>query len=125
MANQQTQKKNQCNLILMAITIFVFAGCATSSFSAKSKAVNLYENGKKLYDKSSYTEAAANFETVVQNHSDSPMAPVAHYYLACSYRDNGQLDKAKASYQAIIDKYKTGIWVEAANKDLNTLNTKK
>lgn len=64
----------------------------------------LYRDGYSSYSGGHYEEAIANLQKVVDEQADYGDGNAA-YYLAQSYRKNGDLDSAKPYYQYVIDNY--------------------
>ena len=64
----------------------------------------LYQEGYGYYQRGKYEDAITDLQKVVDEEEDFQDGSAA-YYLAQSYRKNGDLDSAKPYYQYVIDKH--------------------
>lgn len=90
----------------------------TSYLSKKSKSIykdlndevraqyldKLYQEGYGYYQRGKYEDAITDLQKIVDEEEDFQDGSAA-YYLAQSYRKNGDLDSAKPYYQYVIDKH--------------------
>ena len=65
---------------------------------------NLYQEGYGYYQRGKYEDAITDLQKIVDEEEDFQDGSAA-YYLAQSYRKNGDLDSAKPYYQYVIDKH--------------------
>ena len=64
----------------------------------------LYQEGYGYYQRGKYEDAITDLQKIVDEEEDFQDGSAA-YYLAQSYRKNGDLDSAKPYYQYVIDKH--------------------
>lgn len=64
----------------------------------------LYQEGYGYYQRGKYEDAITDLQKIVDEEEDFQNGSAA-YYLAQSYRKNGDLDSAKPYYQYVIDKH--------------------
>lgn len=64
----------------------------------------LYQEGYGYYQRGKYEDAITDLQKIVDEEEDFEDGSAA-YYLAQSYRKNGDLDSAKPYYQYVIDKH--------------------
>lgn len=64
----------------------------------------LYQEGYGYYQRGKYKDAITDLQKIVDEEEDFQDGSAA-YYLAQSYRKNGDLDSAKPYYQYVIDKH--------------------
>ena len=92
-------------------------GCATGGQYIDDS----YHQAKKAYETGKYEEAAKDFGQYITDNPDSSLNEINLYYLGNSYMKLGQLDKAKEAYQKLIGQFKSGFWVELAQKDMEKM----
>ena len=64
----------------------------------------LYQEGYGYYQRGKYEDAITDLQKIVDEEEDFQDGSAA-YYLAQSYRKNGDLDSAKPYYQYVIDNH--------------------
>lgn len=108
--------KNFYSALFLLIVLSV-TGCATGIPLNPS-----YSNADSAYKHKNYTEAAKYYEQFLQENPQSTLVEVSLFYLGQSYQETGEKEKAKEAYGKLIDKYKSGFWVDTAKKELKNLN---
>lgn len=78
----------------------------------------LYKEGYDLYQNGRYEDAIKKLKKVFKEQEDYKDGSAA-YYLAQSYRHNGDLKSAKSYYQYVIDNYPNTQWAQTAQNYVN------
>lgn len=115
------------SVLAVGFLVTALAGCTTSGIfhpysGGKSEATLVYERAKSLYEKGQYAQAKTNFEQILTDYPDSPLAEVAMYYLASSHKEKGEYEQAISVYQQLIEKYGSGFWVDSARDDIKKID---
>ncbi|MCD4781325.1 MAG: tetratricopeptide repeat protein [Candidatus Omnitrophica bacterium] len=101
-------------LLMTLYFSLILASCATTN----PKLDDVYDQGMQAYQSGRYKEAVKHFKVFVQEKPNNPLNEVVLYYLAESYRNSGDSDRAMNVYMELINKHRSGFWVEQARKDL-------
>ena len=80
---------------LLALGVFVVAGCATAR-------VPVYSDAKDLQGKKHYEEAISRYKQYIDQNKDSSLLPYAQYQVAQCYLGLGDKDKAVAQLEALV-----------------------
>jgi len=101
------------------VILLVFGVCCSACYAGDIKdAVKLHDKGKREFRREDYKEAADYFKQAINDCPDNALTPVSMYYLADSYEKMGKDSKARATYKELVAKYKSGYWVQQAEKQL-------
>ncbi len=110
--------------LIIAMLAIVLAGCAGPGFfgpKVKSESISIYDGAKELYEADKYHEAAQQFRIFTERYPSSPLKEAALFYIGRSYREDGDREEAQKAFRALIDAYKTGIWVDSAEVELQAM----
>jgi len=99
----------------MALLLF-FAGCSSGRYS--SPRTDNYLKAKDLFERGRYEEAAQYYQTYLQDQPNSRLQEVILFRLGQCYRQMNNFTEARASFQALIERYQSGFWVEQAQQEL-------
>ena len=83
--------------------------------------VRAYKKARKHYAKKRYDQAIAGFRLVGTRYAESPLAPAAWYFVARSYEQLDQKDKAREGYERVGKDYPKTDWEALAAEDLKRL----
>ena len=96
------------------------AGCQTTgSFNFGS-----YSQAEKLYAKGQYGKAIAKYEEYIRENPEGNMAVISRYYLAKSYENLGQIDKARETYEGILKEHKGLVWADFSKARIEELKAR-
>lgn len=114
---QNSAAKQICSFIVLSMMTISLLGCATS----QTHIGDGYTAARQAYKRGNYETAIENYQMFLEKNPDSGISQVAMYYLAESYKNTGKDKKAAETYKTLISKYKEGMWVKWANKDLKEI----
>ena len=108
---------------IIAALVIVISMIAVSGVQAEtiSRSLDLYDEGKDLYEDGKYREAVEYFEKAVKDCEKNPMTVVYLYYLADSYEKMGSEDKALSNFQRIVSTSESEYWTQQAKKQINRI----
>jgi len=90
-------------------------------FTPDPPPVKAYKQARKHYAKERYEQAIAAFRLVASRYEKSPLAAAAWYFVARSYEQLGQENKATAGYKRVVTDYPKTDWEALATEDLKRL----
>ncbi len=103
----------------LAAFIFALAGCQSAPPAFNFGA---YSQAETLYEKKKFKEAIEKYDEYLQENPEGNMAVISAYYMAKSYEEIGQPDKAKAIYTDIITKHPGLVWANFAKERLEEIS---
>lgn len=112
--------------VIVAFLLMSQAGCATSGyrlFEPKSKVIKTYNEAKRLYDQKRYDDAREYFQQFITNHPESPLVEASMYFLGDCYKQKEEFQKAMATYQNLINKYRSGFWADLAKEEIKQIKS--
>ena len=89
-------------------------GCGGSKSLANMNAHQLFELGKKEYDKKKYLKAIELFQTVVYDYPGESIVDTAQYFLALSYFGNKEYELSAVEFNRLIVNYPSSAYFEHA-----------
>jgi len=98
---------------LLCVTLLIIGCAGKKSLSTKS-AHEVFELGKKEYEKGKYYKAIELFQSVVYNYPGSPIVDTAQYYLSLSYFGNKEYVLAGVEFNRLILNYPSSVYFEHA-----------
>lgn len=101
------------SVALLSMALLV-AGCGGSKSLAAKSAHELFEMGKKEYDKTKYFKAIELFQSVVYNYPGESIVDTAQYYLSLSYFGNEEYELAGVEFNRLIINYPSSAYFEHA-----------
>ncbi|MEK6693411.1 MAG: outer membrane protein assembly factor BamD [Nitrospirota bacterium] len=81
--------------------------------------------GKYYFKKESYNAAVSRFEGIIKKYPQSSWVPEALYYLGLSYKESGNIEKAKESLKRLTSEYPNYRYNRDAEKTLSRLEEKR
>ena len=102
----------------IAVLLMVCFGCAPARYSSRT---DNYLQAKDLFQRGQYEESAKYYQIYLEEYPDSRLQEVIMFRLGQCYRQMNNMEEARAEFQALIERYQTGFWVERAQKELSEL----
>lgn len=105
-------------VLLNTAAVLLLFSCA----SPRPHIDDVYRQARNAYSRQEYDQARMYYKKFVNDDPRNPMGDIALYYWADSSRKAGWNKEAVDVYNRLIEKYKTGFWVERAKKDLKEMD---
>lgn len=110
---------------LLFSSIMLVFSLTTNSYAffetAKVESVKMYDDAHELYEDGKYSEAEIKYQQFMQANPNSKLVEAAMFYSGKSCTEQKKYDQAIAHYNALIDKYKEGFWVETAKEEISKI----
>ncbi len=104
-------------LSVLGMALLLFStGCSSAQYS--SPRTDDYLKAKDLFERGRYEEAAQHYQTYLREQPNSRLHEVILFRLGQCYRHMNNFTEARASFQALIERYQSGFWVEQAQQEL-------
>ncbi|MBP9865431.1 MAG: tetratricopeptide repeat protein [Candidatus Omnitrophica bacterium] len=84
-----------------------------------------YSEAEVAYNQGNYQEAVDKYSAYVAENPEGNLAVIAQYYMARSYANLGQTDKARERYNQIIEKHPDLVWAKFSEGQLQELQVEK
>jgi len=102
---------------LLALGLVVATGCKMTP----TIQIPDYSEAKDLKKVGDYAGAIEKFNAYIQNNKDGILVPYAKFHIADCYREMGDVEKAKAAYNALIKEHADSEPAAWAKKDLDMI----
>jgi outer membrane protein assembly factor BamD len=103
---------------MLSVTLLGMAllatGCGGSKSLVTKSAHELFELGRKEFDKKKYFKAIELFQSVVYNYPGESIVDTAQYYLGLSYFGNEEYELAGVEFNRLIVNYPSSAYFEHA-----------
>jgi TolA-binding protein len=98
-------------------------GVMLASCASRSPRYNFgpYSEAEAFYKKENYPKAIEKYQEYLAANPQGNMAAIAEYYIAKSYAVSGNLDKARAGFERILEKFPGTSWAEFSKEQLEIL----
>jgi tetratricopeptide (TPR) repeat protein len=96
----------------------MLASCASS---APKYSFGPYSEAETFYKKGNYPKAIEKYQEYLALNSQGNLAAIAEYYIAKSYAAFGNQDKARESFQQVVEKFPGTSWAEFSKEQLDML----
>ena len=113
--------KIRCVSSLLKPLAFLFLVLFVSCQSTGSFHFGSYSEGERLYEKREYGKAIAKYEEYIRDHPEGNMAVISQYYMARSYEELGQAEKAREIYEKIVKEKPQLIWASFSKTRLEEI----
>lgn len=80
-----------------------------------------YSEAEEFYNKGQHEKAIEKYQAYIDENPEGNLAVISNYYMAKSHVALGNIDQAKAIYQAIVDQYPDLVWANFAKTQLKEL----
>lgn len=84
-----------------------------------------YSEAEVAYNQGNYQDAVDKYSAYITENPEGNLAVIAQYYMARSYANLGQADKATENYNDIIQKHPELVWAKFSEGQLQDLKTEK
>jgi TolA-binding protein len=105
--------------LFMVMSLLILSACAAQ----RTYIDDVYDSAYGYYSRNQYEQARLYYKKFVNDNPGVALEDVALYYWGDSAREAGKIKEAEEVYNRLIEKYKTGFWVELAKKDLQEMNS--
>lgn len=84
-----------------------------------------YSEAEAAYNQGNYQDAIGKYSAYITENPEGNLAVIAEYYMARSYANLGQADKAREYYTDIIQKHPDLVWAKFSEGQLQELKVEK
>jgi TolA-binding protein len=84
-----------------------------------------YSEAEVAYNQGNYQEAVDKYSAYIAENPEGNLAVIAEYYMARSYANLGQADKAREYYTRIIQEHPDLVWAKFSEGQLQELKVDK
>ncbi len=101
-------------IVLALVFALLTVGCGGSKSLSRMTAGELFEKGRKAYEKEKYLKAIEILESCVYNYPGETIVDTAQYYLALAYFGNGEYEVAQVEFNRLALNYPASVYFENA-----------
>ena len=110
--------------ILLIAACIAISGCARIFPKGPDRFYfGAYSEAEAAYNHGDYQAAIDNYSAYIAENPDGNLAVIAKYYMAPSYANLGQTDKARSYYTEVIQKNPDLVWAKFSEAQLLELNS--
>ena len=98
--------------------LMLCSGCSPVRYSSHT---DNYLKAKDLFQRGRYQDAAKYYQIYLEEYPDSRLQETILFRLGQCYRYMNNFAEARASFQALVERYQSGFWVDRAQRELSEL----